>query len=115
MIVYVYNKCSTCQKALAFLKKNQIAFTTKEITNTPPSMKELETMLKYKSQLKKLFNSSGQLYRELQLSKKLDSMPQKEALELLSKNGMLVKRPFVLSDHFGLLGFNEEEWLKILK
>lgn len=114
MIAYIYSKCSTCQKALAFLAKKNIPFTKKEITATPPTLKELERMLKYKGSLKKLFNTSGQLYRELQLSDKLDTLSEKEALQLLSQHGMLIKRPFVLGDGFGLLGFKEEEWSKAL-
>lgn len=114
MIVYVYSKCSTCQKALAFLTKKKIAFTKKEITETPPSLKELETMLAYKGNIRKLFNTSGQLYREMQLSEKLNTMPEKEALKLLSQHGMLVKRPFVLGKDFGLVGFHEDEWSKVI-
>lgn len=68
-------------------------------------------MLKFvNGDLKKLFNSSGQLYRELQLAEKLKNMSETEAVTLLSKHGMLVKRPFLLSDQFGLLGFNEAKW-----
>ena len=114
MIIYVYSKCSTCQKALAFLAKNKIPFTKKEIVTIPPSLRELKMMLDYKVNLRKLFNTSGQLYRELKLSEKLDEITEKEALQLLSQNGMLVKRPFALSDHVGLLGFNETEWSNAL-
>lgn len=72
-------------------------------------------MLKlFKGDLKKLFNTSGIQYRELNLAEKLSSMSLDEALDLLSGNGMLVKRPFVLGDQFGLLGFKEEEWKAVL-
>lgn len=114
MIIYVYSKCSTCQKALRALKKMKIPFTTKEITEEPPTLPELQRMLKFQNgNLKKLFNTSGQLYRELHLQEKLNEMPLNEALILLTKNGMLVKRPFLLGKDFGITGFNETEWLKI--
>ena len=111
MIVYVYGKCSTCKTALLFLKKRGVAFIEKEITDTPPTVVELNQMLKYQNgNLKKLFNTSGLLYKEMKLSEKLEAMPLDEALMLLSKHGMLVKRPFLLGDNFGLLGFKETEW-----
>lgn len=111
MILYVYLKCSTCQKALAFLKQKNVNFTCKEIAKTPPSLVELQSMLKYfHGNIKKLFNVSGGLYREMQLTEKLQKMSEIEALTLLSQHGMLVKRPFLLSEDFGLLGFHEEEW-----
>lgn len=111
MKIYIYSKCSTCQNAIQFLKQRQIPFTAIEITKTPPSIKELQQMLKFKEgQLKKLFNTSGLLYKDMQLSEKLDAMPLEEALTLLSHNGMLVKRPFLLGPDFGLTGFKEAEW-----
>ncbi|MGK5595718.1 MAG: arsenate reductase family protein [Parachlamydiaceae bacterium] len=115
MLVYVYSNCSTCQKALKFLKAHRILFTQKEITQEPPAKQELQKMLGFKhGDLKKLFNTSGQLYRDMQLSQKLASLSIDKALELLSSNGMLVKRPFLLGQDFGLLGFKEEEWKKVL-
>jgi arsenate reductase len=114
MILYIYSKCSTCQKAVRFLEKKK-SIRTKEITVTPPSIAELKQMLKLQNgQLKKLFNTSGNLYKEMHLSQKLDSMSEDEALELLSKNGMLVKRPFLLGDGFGLVGFNEDRWAEAI-
>ncbi len=111
MIVYIYSKCSTCQSALRFLEKKKVAFTAKEITKEPPTIAELQKMLKFQNgNIKKLLNSSGQLYREMQLSEKLDDMPLTEVLALLSQQGMLVKRPFLLGEEFGLTGFNEKEW-----
>jgi arsenate reductase (glutaredoxin) len=113
MIVYVYNKCSTCQNAVRFLQAKNIEYVRREITETPPSVQELQTMLKYANgNLKKLFNSSGQLYREMQLTEKLKTLSQSDALTLLSQHGMLVKRPFLLGNNFGLTGFNEVEWSK---
>lgn len=110
--VYVYSKCSTCQKALAFLSKKNVSFIKKEITETPPSLKDLKNMLHHKGNVRKIFNTSGQLYREMQLNEKLKNLSETEAFKLLSQKGMLVKRPFVLGKDFGLLGFNEAEWDK---
>ena len=111
MILYIYNKCSTCQNALKFLERKNISFVRKEIVETPPSVEELRTMLDYVGgDLKKIFNTSGQLYREMQLTEKLKSMSKEDAILLLSQHGMLVKRPFLLGDNFGLLGFKEIEW-----
>lgn len=113
MEIYVYSKCSTCKEALRFLSQRGIKVNIKEITQTPPSIEELETMLHYQNDnLKKLFNISGNLYREMQLAEKLDKIPVKNALELLNTYGMLVKRPFLLGDGFGLVGFKETEWSK---
>lgn len=115
MIIYIYGKCSTCKKALLFLQLHKAVFTVKEITNEPPSIAELQQMLKYQNgNLKKLFNTSGLLYKEMQLSEKLEDLSLDEALSLLHRHGMLVKRPFLLGDHFGLTGFKEAEWSKKL-
>lgn len=113
MIVYVYGKCSTCKQALNFLKERGAAFTEKEITKEPPSIAELHKMLAYqKGDLKKLFNTSGLLYKEMNLKEKLQHLNVDEAFALLHQHGMLVKRPFLLGDGFGLLGFKENEWAK---
>jgi arsenate reductase (glutaredoxin) len=113
MIVYVYSKCSTCKDALNFLKKHEVKCTVKEISQEPPSVKELKEMLKYQNgELKKLFNTSGILYKEMDMKDKLQDMSLEQALKLLSEHGMLVKRPFVLGDGFGLVGFKEAEWTK---
>ena len=105
MKIYVYSKCSTCKDALRFLSEKGIKVEVKEITETPPSVSELKAMLQYQNgNLKKLFNTSGILYREMGLTEKLKTMPLEEALYLLSTHGMLVKRPFLLGKDFGLLG-----------
>ena len=105
MRIYVYSKCSTCKDALRFLTERGIEVEVKEITEKPPSISELKAMLHYQGgNLKKLFNTSGILYREMGLTEKLKTMPLEEALELLSTHGMLVKRPFLLGKDFGLLG-----------
>lgn len=111
MLIYVYSKCSTCKEALRFLKDLGSVPKIKEITETPPSLEELNTMLHYQNNnLRKLFNTSGNLYREMQLADKLKDMPLQKALELLESHGMLVKRPFLLGENFGLVGFNKAEW-----
>ena len=115
MILFIYSKCSTCKSALKFLQKNSLQFKLKEIVEEPPSVQQLQKMLHLMDgNLKKLFNTSGQLYRELSLSKLLGDMPLQKALMLLSQNGMLVKRPFLLRDDLGLTGFNEAEWTQKL-
>ncbi len=116
MIVYLHNKCSTCQKAVDFLEKNKIVFTVKNIVTDPPSVKELEKMLHFQNgKLSKLLNTSGLLYREMNLSKKLPDLTVDEVLTLLSTHGMLVKRPFLLTDSSGFVGFKESEWEKVFQ
>lgn len=117
MILYIYPKCSTCQKALKFLNEKNISFTftIRNIKEHPPSLDELEKMLEYQEgHVKKLFNTSGELYRQLNLSEKLADLTISDALNLLNQNGMLVKRPFFIGHHFGLIGFNEEKWNQAL-
>lgn len=111
MIVYLHSKCSTCQNAKAFLEERGISVAIKDIVKEPPSCEELQKMLKFKNgNLTKLLNTSGQLYRDMELSKKIKEMTVSEVLSLLNSHGMLVKRPFLLGDDLGLTGFKEEEW-----
>jgi arsenate reductase (glutaredoxin) len=115
MIIYVYGKCSTCKATLLFLREHDVAFTEKEISKEPPSIAELQQMLSYHNgNLKKLFNTSGLLYKEMQLKEKFQDLNVNTAFTLLNQYGMLVKRPFLLGDGFGLLGFKETEWSKII-
>ncbi len=109
--LYGYAKCSTCRNALKYLNKKGIQYVNIEITETPPSKRELEQMLKiYDGDLKKLFNTSGQIYRELKMSEKMPNLKKSDAIELLSKNGKLIKRPFALDGSRGVVGFKEEIW-----
>lgn len=108
--VYEYAKCSTCRQARTFLDGRKAAYTAVPIVDTPPSLAELKTMLGYLGDLKRLFNTSGVVYREMGLGEKLKTMSEDEALRLLSRNGKLVKRPFVLLKDRGLVGFKEQEW-----
>lgn len=108
--VYSYSKCSTCRKAVKFLQEKGVPFVEAPIVETPPSKAELKEMLGKVGELKKLFNTSGELYRELKVSEKLPSMSEDQALDLLAKHGKLVKRPFVPSQ--GLVGFDPAKWEK---
>jgi len=114
--IYEYAGCSTCKKALKFLDANKVKYTKLPIVEQPPTKVELVAMLQHVQKnggdLKKLFNTSGVLYKEMKISEKFASMSEAEALDLLSKHGKLVKRPFVLGKDFGLVGFKEEEWHK---
>lgn len=112
--VYEYAKCGTCVKAKKYLKENNVPFQEIPIVDTPPSRDELEKMLMYikarGQKINKLFNTSGVLYKEMELSKKLPTMSEGELLDLLAQHGKLIKRPFVLLDNDGVVGFNEAEW-----
>ena len=109
--VYTYKKCSTCRKATKWLESEGLDFDEHAIRETPPKKKELETMLNaYEGDLRKLFNTSGMDYRALNLKEKLPTMSQREAFQLLSENGNLVKRPFLLSDSLNAVGFKETDW-----
>ncbi len=116
MLIYLYSKCSSCQKALKFLEERKITVSVKEITKEPPSIEELEKMLEFQNgNIKKLLNTSGQLYRQMGLSDKLKEMPTHKILELLNGHGMLIKRPFLLSDTFGLTGFDAVKWENLIR
>ncbi|MBN20861.1 MAG: ArsC family transcriptional regulator [Bdellovibrionaceae bacterium] len=109
--VYEYEKCSTCRKALQFLEEKDVDFNRIAIVDKPPTKTELRRMLSYyDGNLKRLFNTSGQVYREMELGKKLPKMSEGEAINLLAANGKLVKRPFVVLKSGGLVGFKEDEW-----
>jgi len=109
--IYAYKNCGTCRKAIKFLNENKIAYTELPIRETPPTKEELATMLdSYGGHIKKLFNTSGQDYRALDIKSTISTMSKDTAFELLSTNGNLVKRPFVLFNNQGLVGFKEEEW-----
>jgi arsenate reductase len=110
-----YPKCSTCKKAKAFLTDNDINFTARHIVEENPTSAELKTWLEKSGQpVKKFFNTSGNVYKELKLKDKLATMSLDEQIALLSQNGMLVKRPLVIGDDFVLIGFKEDEWRSAL-
>lgn len=109
--VYEYAGCGTCKKALKWLDARGIEYEKKPIREQPPTRAELERMLELQGgEVRRLFNTSGRDYKELGLSSKLPTLSRAQALDLLSKNGNLVKRPFVLTEDGGLVGFNEDDW-----
>ena len=109
--VYQYKKCSTCVKALKYLDKKGVKSDVHDITEKPPSKKELQFMLgQYNGDIKRLFNTSGVQYRELKIKDKIGTMTPKQAIDLLAGNGKLVKRPFLIAGKQGLVGFKEDEW-----
>ena len=111
MLVLVYRKCSTCLKALKWLEDNQVEFEERPIVEENPTYEELkEWHVKSGLPLKKFFNTSGLLYKEMNLKEKLPAMSEEEQLKLLSTNGKLVKRPLVVGDDFVLTGFKEAQW-----
>lgn len=110
-LVLVYRKCSTCQKALKWLEENQIAYEERPIKEENPTAEELkEWYRKSNLPLKRFFNTSGNLYKELNLKDKLADMPEEEQLRLLATDGMLVKRPLLVTKDYVCPGFKEAEW-----
>ncbi|MDR1090866.1 MAG: arsenate reductase family protein [Prevotella sp.] len=111
-----YPKCSTCQKAYKWLKNNNINITSRDISKDNPNKEELATWIK-RSGLPtgKFFNTSGKIYKENNLKEKVKSAPENELIDILASNGMVVKRPLIVTDGFVLAGFNEEEWSEKLK
>jgi len=113
--IYQYPKCSTCKKALKWLKDNDVNIRVKDITLETPSKEELiEIIEKSKMDIKKFFNTSGKIYKERGLKNVVDQLSVEEAAEMLSKEGMLIKRPLYVSDHTVITGFKEEVY-KTLK
>ena len=106
-----YPKCTTCQKAKKWLDDNKIEYELRDIKEDNPSFKELTSWYKLSGlPLKKFFNTSGLLYKSMELKDKLPTMSEEEQLKLLATDGMLVKRPLVIGDDFVLVGFKESEW-----
>ncbi len=113
MLFVEYPKCSTCQKAKKWLDAHNLEYTDRHIVEDHPSYDELkEWYEKSGLPLKRFFNTSGILYREMQLKEKLPGMSEEEMLKLLATNGMLVKRPLIVGDDMVLTGFKEKEWLE---
>ena len=111
MLFLCYPRCTTCQKAKKWLDENKVNYIERHIVENNPSYDELkEWFNKSGLPLKKFFNTSGLLYKEMQLKDKLHGMSEEDQLELLATNGMLVKRPLVVSGEFVLVGFKEAEW-----
>ncbi|MBA4701229.1 MAG: arsenate reductase family protein [Ruminococcus sp.] len=111
MLFICYPKCTTCQKARKWLNAKSIPYEERDIKTQNPNKEELkEWYQKSGLPLKRFFNTSGMLYKEMQLKDKLSEMSEEEQLELLSTDGMLVKRPLVITDEAILTGFKEKEW-----
>ena len=106
-----YNKCGTCQKARKWLEEKGIEYTYRDIKTENPSLDELAEWYKMSAlPLRKFFNTSGQLYKSMELKDKLPDMSEDEMLSLLASDGMLVKRPLLIGDGFVLVGFKEADW-----
>lgn len=114
--VLVYRKCSTCRRALKWLEQNNIDFEERPIVEENPSFDELKEWYgKSGLPLKKFFNTSGNIYKQMNLKDKLGDMSEEEQLKLLAADGMLVKRPLVVGEDFVITGFKESEWEQKLK
>lgn len=110
-----YPKCTTCQRAKKWLEDNKIEYELRDIKTDNPTKEELTDWYKKSGLiLKKFFNTSGLLYKSLNLKNKLPEMTEEEMINLLASDGMLVKRPILAGDNFVLVGFKENEWEKIL-
>jgi arsenate reductase (glutaredoxin) len=106
--VYHYAKCSTCRKARAFLDRKGVAYDAIDIVLEPPSQKQLKEAMKRSGlPIKKMFNTSGQSYREGKFGERLPALSESEALAALAADGKLIKRPLVLGEDFALVGFDE--------
>lgn len=114
-VLYVYQKCSTCREALRWLASHHITFKVKAIRETPPSFAELKAALDFMGgDIRKLFNTSGLDYRALGMKDRLATMSEEEALQLLSQNGNLIKRPLLMGEGWALTGFKPEVWSQLL-
>lgn len=110
-----YPKCSTCKRAKKWLEENNIDFIERNIVEEIPKVEELNEWIKKSGhEIKKWFNTSGLKYKELNLKEKLDTMNDKEKIELLASDGMLIKRPILVSDKGIFTGFKEDNWKQLL-
>ncbi|HJB27396.1 MAG TPA: arsenate reductase family protein [Candidatus Blautia faecavium] len=116
MVLFVeYPKCTTCKKAKKWLEENGVEFTDRHIAEENPTKEELTAWYQKSGlPLKRFFNTSGLKYKELNLKDKLPSMSEEEQLELLSTDGMLVKRPVLVGEDFVTTGFKEDTWKELL-
>ncbi len=115
MLFVNYPKCTTCQKARKWLESNNIPFESRHIKEQPPTPEELALWYRQSGlPLKRFFNTSGLLYKSMALKDKLPQMSEEEQLALLATDGMLVKRPILITDDKVLVGFKEKEWSDLL-
>lgn len=111
MLFVCYPRCSTCKKAQKWLDENQVPYTFRDIKEDNPTLEELKTWHAQSGlPLKKFFNTSGQLYRSMELSRKLPDMSEEEQLALLASDGLLVKRPIAVDGDKVLVGFKQADW-----
>ena len=116
MLFLCYPKCSTCQKAQNWLQTHGVDFRLRNIKEENPTVEELRLWQQRSGQpLKKFFNTSGLLYKELKLKDRLPELSEEEQLALLSSNGMLVKRPLLITEDSVLIGFKEGQWAALLQ
>ena len=116
MLFLCYPKCTTCQKAKAWLDARGVSYTLRDIKLDNPTVEELKAWLRASGlPLKKFFNTSGLQYKALNLKDKLPTMTEEEQFALLATDGMLVKRPILVGDGFVLTGFRQAEWEEKLK
>ena len=109
--IYEYNRCGTCRKAEKYLIEKGISYEKRPIREQVPTTEELKMVLSaMDGNIKKLFNTSGQTYRELNIKEKLPHLSEMEVFELLQSNGNLIKRPFVVGENVGTVGFKAEAW-----
>ena len=108
--VFAYKNCDTCRKALKFLAERKIAHEVIAIREQPPTVGNLRAMLGFVGDLRRLFNTSGGDYKEMNMTERLPKLSVDEALALLAGNGNLVKRPFALTEKAGVVGFKPDEW-----
>lgn len=115
MLLFQYPKCSTCKKTVKFLDDNNISYESRNIKEDNPTFDELKAICEKSGlPIRKFFNTSGILYRSMGLKDKLDFMSDEEMLELLATDGMLVKRPILVTDTTVLVGFKESSWRDLL-
>ena len=115
MLFVCYPKCSTCMKAKKWLEEKEIEFVQRDIKEEQPTAEELKTWWRKSGlPLKRFFNTSGKLYKEMQLKDRIPNMSEDEQIELLASDGMLVKRPILVQNEKVLVGFKEKEWQEIL-
>lgn len=116
MLFICYPKCTTCKKAQKWLDENGVKYTLRNIKEENPTAQELRVWHKLSgTELKKFFNTSGLLYKSMELKTKLPEMSEEEMYTLLATDGMLVKRPLFVADDFVLIGFKEAQWEETLK
>ena len=113
--VYCYSKCSTCKKALKWLDDNKIEYELIDIKENHPDEATLRKLHKKSGlPLKRFFNTSGKIYKDMELSKRLPEMSEDDQFKLLASDGMIVKRPLIITDKNVLTGFKEREWEEAL-